>query len=655
MKLLIPLGLLGLISIIVLIVIYIIKPNYQQKTISTTYMWKLSLKYKKKRINSSKLLNILIVLCQIVILTCFALILARPVTVTSAGSDIKREVVAIIDASASMRTESSGVNRFERAVTEAENTVNGALNEGGYASVIIADNNPYFLLQRTSSDNSDRADAAFDSLADFDKFCTYGKSDVDTAVSLCDSILTVNGNAEIYLFTDVTYSYVPDGIKVVPVKDSKEWNAAILGAKVEMIDNFCAITVDVACYNRDREIELTLQVEGANGQEGMIGQRTFKTNVKCNGDATQSVMFVNQETIDDNQYSSDVQYYPLSGNNRIYSYKSIFISLSEDDNYPYDNGYSIYGGEKPVVRVQYTSTLVNNFFNGALLVLQNHYLDKFDLQISEVKLDNYETPALSGFDFYIFEHYVPDSLPKDGVIFLVDPPNGTMPVGANFTTAGNVLSSSKYATLTQEANSPLLHNVKADALTVSRYTKISNHVGYEVLLTCDTYPMLLLKDDGADKIMVMPFSVHYSNFGNGMYFPLFMHNVFEYFFPVITDGFAFEVGESVLLKSRGESLGIKGANGNNWTFNKFPTEFTFSIPGTYEVSQNTFYGISLYEEVFVKIPAKESNICAVEDVLKSPMQVEKGEDDINDLLVWFAAALVALLFIDWLLQLRSNV
>ena len=55
MTLLIPLGLLGLLSIAGLILIYIIKPNYQQKYISSTYVWALSLKLKKKRLPVSKL------------------------------------------------------------------------------------------------------------------------------------------------------------------------------------------------------------------------------------------------------------------------------------------------------------------------------------------------------------------------------------------------------------------------------------------------------------------------------------------------------------------------------------------------------------------------------------------------------------------------
>lgn len=48
MKLLTPLGLLGLIGVVALIIIYLIRPNYQQKYISSTYIWKLSLKYKRR-------------------------------------------------------------------------------------------------------------------------------------------------------------------------------------------------------------------------------------------------------------------------------------------------------------------------------------------------------------------------------------------------------------------------------------------------------------------------------------------------------------------------------------------------------------------------------------------------------------------------------
>lgn len=659
MKLLIPLGLLALLSIIVLIIIYIIKPNYQQKAVSSTYMWKLSLKYRRKRLPTSKIRNILVVLCQVAVLTCCALILSRPVATVSVGTANKNEVVAIIDSSASMRTETNQVTRFERAVTEARKAVTDALQKGGCASLIIADADPHFLFERITPEDSGKAEAALNELDDYDKFCAYGSSNSDAAIALCDSVLAVNNEANIYYYTDAKFNYVPESVNLVSVQNSNEWNAAILDAKVEMIDNFCVITVDVACYNRDREITLNVNVTGANGEEGTAGERRFTTQIRCYGDATQSIMFINKETIADNELPPDGLYYELTDSERIYSYDSIFISLSEGDDFAYDDTFSIYGGVKPVIKVQYTSTLVNNFVNSALLVLQNHYQDKFDLQISEVKLDNNEIPKGMGFDLYIYEHWVPENLPDDGVILLMDPPNGTMPAGANFYTNGQTNASSTFATLTAESNSPLLTNIKAEDITVSRYTRISNYDGYEVLLSCDTYPMLLLKDEVTDKktsqIMVMPFSVHYSTFGNSMYCPLFMHNVFEYFFPSMTDGFVYEVGESITLNGRGPSVNLADSTNHKWTFKDFPAKFTFTVPGVYMVSQNTYYNASLSEDVFVKIPAKESNICAVEDALRRPVKTETSDDDIDDLLLWFAVALVALLFADWLLQIRSNV
>ncbi len=87
MSLLLPLGLLGLISLAVLLLIYILKPNYQQKLISSTYIWKLSLKYKRKRVPISKLRNLLIILCQIIILTMAAIILSDPANVTEYPTD----------------------------------------------------------------------------------------------------------------------------------------------------------------------------------------------------------------------------------------------------------------------------------------------------------------------------------------------------------------------------------------------------------------------------------------------------------------------------------------------------------------------------------------------------------------------------------------
>ena len=134
MTLLAPLGLLGLIGILILIIIYIIKPNYQQKYISSTFIWKLSLKYRKKKIPVSKLRNILLIICQVLILTASALILAKPAEILKNQVEV-REVIAIIDSSASMRTTSKTENGTETRFARAVETTIFVKNAPSYAGI----------------------------------------------------------------------------------------------------------------------------------------------------------------------------------------------------------------------------------------------------------------------------------------------------------------------------------------------------------------------------------------------------------------------------------------------------------------------------------------------------------------------------------------
>ena len=101
-----PIGFLGLIGLIALIIIYIIKPNYQNKVISSTFIWKLSLKLRKKQLPISRLRNILLFICQVLAITALAMILAQPI-IAAEKEEEKNEKIAIIDASLSMVTKNA--------------------------------------------------------------------------------------------------------------------------------------------------------------------------------------------------------------------------------------------------------------------------------------------------------------------------------------------------------------------------------------------------------------------------------------------------------------------------------------------------------------------------------------------------------------------
>ena len=153
-KFLIPLGLLGLLGIVALILIYIIKPNFQQKLLSSTFLWRLSLKFKKKKIPLSRLRNILLIACQVLIITAIAAILAKTIHVLKEKAT-QPEVVLVIDSSASMRAGTEESTRYERAVEAAVRQAGETFDRDGIVSVILAGNDNRFLVERAYADSRD--------------------------------------------------------------------------------------------------------------------------------------------------------------------------------------------------------------------------------------------------------------------------------------------------------------------------------------------------------------------------------------------------------------------------------------------------------------------------------------------------------------------
>ena len=183
MTLLAPLGLIGLLGVVALIIIYIIKPNYQQKIISSTYVWKLSLKYKKRRIPTSKLRNLIIILCQILILTVAAFILAKPSQILKRQADYD-EIIAIVDSSASMRTvNDNSETRYERAVSLLRARAKNVFDKRGLVSVIIADSEPDYLVERFTYEQQQDFDILMDEMASGERACSFGTADMETAMA----------------------------------------------------------------------------------------------------------------------------------------------------------------------------------------------------------------------------------------------------------------------------------------------------------------------------------------------------------------------------------------------------------------------------------------------------------------------------------------
>ena len=675
MSLLIPLGLLGLLGIVALIIIYIIKPNYQQKYITSTYVWQLAKKYRKKKIPLNRLRDILLIVCQILIVTACALILAKPALITGVKSE-KPEIVAVIDSSASMLTESDEKQtRFNRAVEAAKKLVSDTLKADGTVTVIVANESPYYLLQNVGADGSLEADQTLTELQS--KNCGYGVANIDGAMKMCEEVLSINPETQIYLYTDNNYYNIPEGIilKRDEVLGDKEWNASILNAYVEKIDNYYNLTVEVACFSEQpRDLNVKAVITGANVvmDSDEPKEITLTDDIACKDSATYRILWqsvvtdsVNDNELGDEYVRTHLLYDEMDGgeDDRFFNFDKISITVSagSKDSFSADDSFEIYGGKKQKIKIQYYSRLDNKpyqnpFIRATLFAIQSRYADDWLISIDEVKDGD---PAVEGYDYYIFEHAMPATMPTDGFVFLIHPDKA--PQGADFTAANGDSTlpggeDGAYLSYGDDGDgSAILKNITPSNIYVKQYVRVSNYdSSYKCLMsTVDGYPAMLFKDEPTSKVAVITFSLHYSTLPLKLEFPLLMDNVFNYVFKRTIDKNVYEVNEKVQLDCMGDSLTVKGSE-EPIEFTSFPNEYQVKVIGTYTVTQTTVFGKETVDTFFVRINDKELNIFAVYDELADPFGSRVSVDYHKDLLLYLAIALVAILFIEWILKITDN-
>ena len=248
MSFLYPIGLIALIGIPILIIIYIIKPRYQEKKITSTYIWRLSLKYKKKKRPIQWLQKSLLFFIQLLIITLLALSIARPELLIQAKS---KEKIIIIDASASMYTENNGVTRFEKALDKIKSYARN-VNEDNPLTLIYCNNNPDYLLNRETS--TKYIDYVLEKLE-----CSFEEANYEKAIELANNILDINKDAEVILYTDHNFSQ--EGYVTVHNLASDEWNVGISSFNAELKNGYYIFTSTVENYNRSQKVDLYLNVD----------------------------------------------------------------------------------------------------------------------------------------------------------------------------------------------------------------------------------------------------------------------------------------------------------------------------------------------------------------------------------------------------------
>ena len=645
-----PLGFLGLLGLLVLLIIYIIKPNYQNKFLSSTFIWKLSLKYRKKKRPLNKLRNILLILCQILIVVSCALILAQPYL---AGEDVDagKEKIIVIDASANMFAEVEDQTRFERAVTKATELTEETLGNGGTVSVILAGREASMLVQRAGEDATKMVTDTLASLLDPEDIkCTWGNGDIDGAMALADGILAENAKAEVVLFSGT--KYIDDGkVTVVDVSDVSEWNVSISNVRAILDEGNYRFEVDVTSYGRSAPVQIILEINGAYGYYGSEDEIRNNGTVKVEysamleADKLTTLTFGLGEEVD----VTDL---------KVSAYDNVFCYVQEDDSLSIDNTFYLYGGTPLPMKIQYYSTKSNNFVSGVLSAIQNLVKDDWDLDIVEIKdsedavsMGEGKEPELEGYDVYIFEHHMPKTLPTDGLVILLDP--DTLPKNTDFA-IGGLKKYTGMIPLEPGETHPIMNNVNPANIGVTWYKPITSYdSGYTPLIMVNGAPVAIAKNEPDSKVFVLSVDIHHTDMAITPEFPMMMYNIINYYIPTTFESNVLEIYDKVTLNSRSEKLTVVGPGDLNLSFTDFPAEVAADAPGIYTVTQIPISGQQIVENFYVTIPDEQCNIVREVDFLTNPYYPPVEEEADIDYVFYFALALVCIAFLEWWLKSRE--
>lgn len=650
-----PLGFLGLIGLAVLILIYLLKPNYQQKAVSSTFVWKLSLKYRRRRNPISKLRNLLILLCQILIITACAFVLAQPAFANETAA-LAEEKIFVIDASASMRASMNGETRFERAVHRAAEDASDALKSGGNVTVILAGKKAeylFFRVKRGDSEAENITTVLYDLIVDPNDFgCTYGSGDIAGAMALAETITEENAFAEVYFYTGTTY-LDKGSVNVIDVSVGGEFNVAVLSGRAELVEGYYEFYVDVASYGEGNRVNITCDVKGAN---------PTGTNP-----AGESVRFTVVENLPKDQVIT-LEVDPASGSSymtRIYAFESVSFTIDIRDSFLEDNSYMIYGGAREQVKVLYYNPDGGNpFVSTVLLNIANENRSRMDINVTEVFKGD---PVTEGYDLYIYENFAPALLPEDGMTFLMNP--DSEPANVDFTLDATVdTSKDNLFYLTAGDSHEITKYFNVDDIGVSRYTRVADfdRGSFSALMYCNGDPVFLVSKQkttssgspafspsGAPlpKLMIMSFSLNYSTMPVQYQFPVMMYSIFEYCLPATTQGYVFDVNEEITLASRGGALKVSGPDGTELNITSFPATLSLDVGGTYSLRQILVNQDLLNENIFVRIPNTESDISKEIVALNGPVIAKNITIEYDYLPIFIIlGVMVALLFAEWFLH-----
>lgn len=361
-----------LITIPLLILLYILKRKYREEVISSTLLW--SEVYKNTRANTpwEKFRKNIMLLLQILIFLALILSLMKPFL--NFGGKSYKNLIIVIDNTASMNIQYGNSTRLEEAKRLSKELINSTKEETN-TFIITFDNSPK-LLQKEET-NKEKITKAIESIEK-----TYYQGNISDSINFIKAIgQSIEEDYEVILFSDKEISLGDLNGTVVSLG-----NTGLNGSIDNISHKFLEDKIKVIATVTNRGSEVYEGDFSLYDGDKLIAVEALNLNVGDNKTLTFDIPSIDNEVLRGELSRHDL--------------------LAEDNIY-----YHVLGNKK---------------VNKILLVTdQNLFLERAlnNIRNSEV----YKTNSLSNlsrgdtYDLYVFDNVTPSTMPSSGSILFINP------------------------------------------------------------------------------------------------------------------------------------------------------------------------------------------------------------------------------------------
>jgi hypothetical protein len=461
-----PWNLLFLSFIPLVVLMYILKQKFEERQVSSIYLWEQVLKDIEVNTPWQKLKKNILLLLQILAVLFLVFSLANPSVFINGGKS--ENLIVVIDTTGSMNTRYENTTRLQAAKNMADETIKSSNNKVNFTIITLG------KLPKVEVNTSDKNQARA-RLKDIKP--SNAKGEISEVLSLVKALSKQQDSTRTVIYTDSNISL--EGIN---------------GEIVSLASKSENVSIDYISHS---------QQEGKYKVMTRISNRTsndVNREISLYGDG--NLIDILDIEIDAN--SIKTVYFDKVPLNISY----LNAEITEKDDLIEDN-------------VIYDVVRQTDKKRALILTNKNVFIEKALNNISSLELfkaNNIEK-ITDKFDLHVFDGEIPKEIPSEGSILLINPPenNGIVNILGNI--EGGISHVEKH---------PLNRYIEGAYFTIASLKRVEIPYWADAIIKVGDKPAVLVGELKGRKICVINFDIHNSDFSLTPEFPIFMHNTIGY-------------------------------------------------------------------------------------------------------------------------------